>query len=850
MLLLVLLLAASGWLWRWDLLFYDLQLGQWSKPPAQDIVIVAVDEQSLSELGPWPWPRHHHAELIDILTGAGAKAIVLNILFAEADPKNPEADRQLIHSVAASSRVFLPVVHKEYRMGGQPIETMPVPELAKVAAGLGHINMKLDADGIARGLFLYEGLGQSLWPHLMLTLQQWLEPDGRAPQSNLPTDEQTIKRQAYRFLPFTGPPGQYPHHSFSQVLKRQFGPDAFKDQIVLVGVTAAGLGDVLPTPVSAHGNPLSGVEINAHILDLLRSGKTIKPLGELTYYTVTGLLVVLPFLLYPYFSTRLAPVVPLLLTLLLIMLTLVLLKRFQLWYPPALALLGLLLSFPLWSWRRLEQTVTYLKLELGKLDEEQRALAVPKQPMELASGLDFIRQLMPLRDWMVIDRQGRALSQGGESMAPPPIRLPQGRWWREGDELWTEIPHLDNVWRVGLRWPRTEVPHGRGLELLEDFAAQFSQAREAESPSTLEQVEKRILQVQRAQARLSEMRRFMDAALDQMDDGLLVVDSLGRLILANRRAAYYLGQAAKTDLIGLPAVTLLENLEIRSTLHWRDVMRRLLVNGQPVRFEAQGPEKRELYLQLQPLDKAGSGMHGMIINLSDIGALKQSERTRARMLNFLSHDIRSPITSLLALTHSKLVSEGSAEELAQRIRPLALRSLKLADDFLQQARAEATDANSFSDTDFVSVIHNAMGDVYAQAQQREIRLVTQLEVEEVWLQGNVALLERALTNLLSNAIKFSPEGGVVTVHLTRQGEWLECCVQDQGPGIAPELREQIFQPFYYSDRQAQSPRAGVGLGLSLVKVVADKHAGSIRLRDASGPGACFCLRLPCELEEV
>jgi signal transduction histidine kinase len=143
-----------------------------------------------------------------------------------------------------------------------------------------------------------------------------------------------------------------------------------------------------------------------------------------------------------------------------------------------------------------------------------------------------------------------------------------------------------------------------------------------------------------------------------------------------------------------------------------------------------------------------------------------------------------------------------------------------------------------------------MGDIYAQAQQREIRLVTQLEADEVWLQGNVALLERALTNLLSNAIKFSPEGGVVGIHLTRRGERLECCVQDQGPGIAPELREQIFQPFYHDDPKGQTQRTGVGLGLSFVKVVAEKHNGSISLQDGAESGACFCLRLPCEAEEA
>ncbi len=853
LLLLALLLAASGWLWRWDQLLYDLQMSQWSKPPARDIVIVAVDEKSLDELGRWPWPRGIHAQLIDILTEAGAKAIALDILFNEADRHNPAGDRQLIQAVAASDRVFLPVILEEYRLGGQLVESMPMSELATVAAGLGHMHMELDADGIARGIFLYEGLGQAFWPHLMLSLQHWLDPAGwplQPRKSPLLTDKQMISRHSYRLIPFSGPPGHYPRYSYTQVLKGDFLPDAFKGRTVLVGVTATGLGDVLPTPVSAHGKPMPGVEINANILDLLSSGETISRVTQLTYLLVTGGVVVIPFFLYPYFPTRLVPVVTLALTVLLLILTLVLLHGQRIWYPPAVAMLGLLISYPLWSWRRLELTVSFLKLELGKLHQEQQVLPVAKQPADLLTAMDFLQQLLPLQGWVVYDKQGHRLHQGGESMGPPDDRLEPGRWWRVGAELWTEIQHHDKVWRLGLRWPRNAVPQGRSLGLLEDFAAQFNLPREVESTSTLEQVEKRIRQVQQAQARLSQLRRFIDTALGQMDDGLLVVNSLGNVILANPQAAQYLGQQAEIQLVGLDVRGLLENLELHGGLNWHEVMTRLLVIGQSVRCEAHGSGQRELYVQLQPLDKEGAGMHGMIINLSDIGVLKQTERTRARMLNFLSHDIRSPITSLLSLTHSKRVREGTAEELAEKIRPLAARSLKLADDFLQQARAEAADATTFSDTDFVSVIHNAMGDVYAQAQQREIRLITQLDVEEAWLQGNVALLERALTNLLVNALKFSPDSGVVTVHLVRHGSRLECCVRDQGPGIPAEQREQIFLPFYHSERQGQYPRTGVGLGLSFVKIVAEKHNGNIALRDTKGPGAIFCLTLPCEPEDV
>ncbi|MEN8177297.1 MAG: CHASE2 domain-containing protein [Pseudomonadota bacterium] len=849
LLLLVLLLAASGWLWRWDQLLYDLQIDLWSKPPAEDIVIVAVDEQSLVDFGRWPWPRGIHAQLIDILTQAGAKAIAVDILFAEADLHNQVGDRQLIQSVAASERVFFPVIMEEYRLGGQLVETMPMSELSRVAAGLGHMHMELDADGIARGIFLYEGLGQAYWPHMMLSLLNWLDPVAWPLQTNqapLKNNTQSIGRRAYRLIPFFGPAGHYPRYSYSQVLKGEFLADAFKDRIVLVGVTATGLGDVLPTPVSAHGKPMSGVEINANILDALRSGETISRVEGANYLLITGLLVVLPFFLYPYFPTRLAPVVTVGLAMLLLSASLVWIHSFRIWFPPAVALLGLLVSYPLWSWRRLEQSVAYLKLELEKLNQEQQVLPVSQQPADLFSALGFLQQIMPIQGWVVYENNRRLLHQSGESLEPPLIELEPGQWVRQGAELWTEIESHGAIWQLGLRWPRMEVPEGRALLLLEDFASQFNRPQESESVSTLEQFERRILQVEQANARLAQLRRFITLALGQMDDGLLVVDSLGRVILSNPRAVSYIGLENEAALVGKDAHGLLKNLEIRGEHAWEKVMVRLFMEGQPVRFEAQGPQERELYLQVQPLDKDSAGIFGMIINLSDIGALKQTERTRARMLNFLSHDIRSPITSLLSLTQSRIVTEGTAEQLAQQIQPLARRSLKMADDFLQLARAEAADTTSFSDTDFVSVIYTAMGDVYAQAQLRRIKLETRFEMEEAWLQGNVALLERTLLNLLGNAIRFSPDGGIVTISLLRVGNQLECCVLDQGSGVPDELRESIFLPFRHGEQRLEQQHTSIGLGLNFVKIVAEKHNGRVELRDSAHGGALFCLLLPCE----
>jgi CHASE2 domain-containing sensor protein/signal transduction histidine kinase len=841
------LMAGSGWLWRWDQLLYDLQLGFLSTAVSDDIVIVAVDEQSLESMGRWPWSREVHGRLVEQLTLAGARAIVLDLLIAEP-ARDPESDIHLIQAVAASDRVFLPVILEQHRLGGMPVETTPLPALSNVAAGLGHVHMDIDADGIARGFYLYEGFGEAGWPHLMLVLQQWLQQGEVEPlpapiAAQIPNTH-LMSRRGHQLIAFAGPAGSYPRYSYSQVLEGAYQPHLFRDRIVLVGITAAGLDDALPTPVSGHGIPMPGVEINANILDSLRQSDAIEPVGLLPHLLFSGVTVAIPLLLYPYFSARFAPLVSLGVLLLFLVIDWILLSGVHLWFPPSAAILGLLLSYPLWNWQRLDLAVRSLNQQLERMQQEQRLLAAQLPPADFAAAIGFLRHLMPLRGWVLYEG-GRQIGAEGELLGEPLESLKSDGWRRAGAELWSQIPRAGTSWRLGLLWPRTEVPQGRSLQLLEDVAQQFSMEPEAGQGSVLERVELRMQQVQKENVRLRRFRHLIANAVEHMDDGLMVINSLGQVVMSNSRAAFYLGRAEE-DLSGEEAGALLRILEIRGIFTWQEVMRRVFLEGEPIRFEALRAPDTELFVQLKPLDVAETGMHGLIVNLSFIGALKRSERTRAKMLNFLSHDIRSPITSLLSLTQSRKVREGTATELAEQIEPLARRSLRLADNFLQLARAEAADATAFEDTDLISVAHNALDEAFIQAKAKEITLHREFDEEEVWLQGDLGLLERALFNLLENAIKFSPPQSEVVMRLRQKDGEVLCEIEDQGPGIPEDRLRAIFLPFTHVDTEKSSRSNGVGLGLSFVKVVADKHHGSVEAANRSGGGALFSLRLPCE----
>ncbi|MFZ1324491.1 MAG: EAL domain-containing protein [Candidatus Contendobacter sp.] len=369
---LALWLAQSQVLQRWDALLYDWAIKNWSRTPTENIVIIAIDEHSLRELGRWPWSRRVHAELIEKLRAAGVKGIAIDIVFAEPDAADPAADAALATALAAQGRVVLPVLNEQDRRGGQLLETLPLPALAVTAAGLGHIDVDLDPDSIARSVYLRAGLGSPHWPTLALALLETLDPAVGAAlpgqRAATTTPSPYAWQRDYRVLiPFAGPPGHFPHFSYSDVLRGRVPATALQDRLILVGVTAVGSGDALPTPVSGAARPMSGVEFNANVLDALQRGLLIQPLSLGYTLLLTGLLALGSSGLYAVTPSRWMP----LLAVLLLTATLVgswtVLHGAHRWFPPATALLIQALSYPLWSWRHLQQAVRAL------FEQEQRA---------------------------------------------------------------------------------------------------------------------------------------------------------------------------------------------------------------------------------------------------------------------------------------------------------------------------------------------------------------------------------------------------------------------------------------------------------------------------------------------
>ncbi|SQK86108.1 two-component sensor [Pseudomonas aeruginosa] len=346
------------------------------------ILVVAIDDRSLESLGRWPWPRSVHAELLDRLAAAGARSVLLDVIFSEPS-SNPDSDRQLARSLCRAGNVLLPLLRESVpRYDEPPREIPPTAPLAGCAAGIGHINVEADSDGTVRSVYLREGpLGQ---PRPLLAWQAFADAGampmpmpGLDDMRNLPGWQ---RDHAIR-IPFIGADAGFPSVPYVSVLRGEVPDSLLRDRLVLVGATAPGLGDRYVTPLSASLGTTPGVEIQANILNGLLQQRTAVDLQPwlAALLSAAGVALLLGLML---FRSRHALLLTLACAALALGLSWALLLNGW-WWSPLASLVGLLLAYLIWSWRRLNAVLAYFGWELARLDREPKVLperASPRAP--------------------------------------------------------------------------------------------------------------------------------------------------------------------------------------------------------------------------------------------------------------------------------------------------------------------------------------------------------------------------------------------------------------------------------------------------------------------------------------
>lgn len=374
--LLAIIMTIDGTTSRIENLIYDHLLRYEERAPATNIVLVAIDDDSLAHLGRWPWSRDVHATLISQIGKAKARAIGYDVLFTE--PSQAPQDARLGRAIAEGSPFFTPLSLNIPGADGSAADVLyPILPIRRAATNSGFTNIDVDPDGVVRSAPLSIGSGR-LPPNLMEVMHRWADPDA-TPQS-----------KPMR-IPFSGRGGSWPSVSAAAVIAGEVPAEFLRGKFVLVGVTAQGLGSRYPVPV---GGVMPGLEIEAHLLQAVLGHRMIR-LAELPACLLFSIVPLWLLMLALGPIHRFSPFLCFVFLVLAILVgNGIALIVFRTWLPPGAALAALCVAYPLWGWWQLAATHQFIHREL-KRHEAEPGLFLNSQlksgPTSLSSTLTMFK---------------------------------------------------------------------------------------------------------------------------------------------------------------------------------------------------------------------------------------------------------------------------------------------------------------------------------------------------------------------------------------------------------------------------------------------------------------------------
>jgi signal transduction histidine kinase len=258
-------------------------------------------------------------------------------------------------------------------------------------------------------------------------------------------------------------------------------------------------------------------------------------------------------------------------------------------------------------------------------------------------------------------------------------------------------------------------------------------------------------------------------------------------------------------------------------------------------------------LKSVPLRQAHGPSFGTILILQDITYLRDQDRARTNLVATLSHELKTPLTSLALaaelLDRSRANLDPKQCEWVTTIREEGARMRQLADSLLGVAHGEAgAIAVRRVALNFSELVSSVVKSFAIQAEQKQVKLELQVAGPDLALMGDPIKLSWVVSNLVGNALRYTLGGGTITVNAQRVEDYVQLRVRDSGPGIAPQIRDHLFERFAHWSPNGFEAGAG-GLGLAIVKDIVEGHGGRIFVESSAG-GSEFTVELPVGTYDV
>ncbi len=334
---------------------------------------------------------------------------------------------------------------------------------------------------------------------------------------------------------------------------------------------------------------------------------------------------------------------------------------------------------------------------------------------------------------------------------------------------------------------------------------------------------------------LETERARLAAMLDQMTDGVMIVDPSGMINFANPAA----GRLFETsEVIDRNIVEVIRQHQLIEA--WRVCQETGEMQTQSVEM----PDRRQ-FLQIVAIPDRTTG--GSLLLVQDLTRVRHLETVRRDFVSNISHELRTPLASLKALTETlqdgALEDHEAAKRFLVRIEAEVDALTQMAAELLELSRIESGQVPlELKPVSPATLLFTALDRMRMQVERAAISFSVVCPPDLPSVRADAPRLEQVLVNLIHNAVKFTPPGGQVILSAQKEEDFIRFAVQDSGVGISPEDLPRIFERFYKTDRARTS--GGTGLGLSISRHIVEAHGGRIWAESEEGKGSTFFFTVP------
>ncbi|AZR74450.1 hypothetical protein BBF96_14270 [Anoxybacter fermentans] len=345
--------------------------------------------------------------------------------------------------------------------------------------------------------------------------------------------------------------------------------------------------------------------------------------------------------------------------------------------------------------------------------------------------------------------------------------------------------------------------------------------------------------------KITNEKERLATILKNMADGLIALDAEKKVILLNPAAADIFG-IKEEEARGKLLIEIIRNQQLT------EAVQKAYEILEPVNTEISLYYPKEVILRahLAPIIRNYDQIRGMVLIFTDITELRRLERLRSEFVSNVSHELKTPLTSIRGYVETLLEMELDDPSVIKCflgvINRESQRLSRLIDDLLDLSRLEGKRHQKLTPTRLEKVVENVISILAPEAEKKGIDLLVDIPENLPRVMGIEEQLNQVLINLVDNGIKYTPANGKVSISAEPEGDWVILKVADTGIGIPEEDIDRIFERFYRVDKARSRQMGGTGLGLSIVKHIVKGHGGEIEVESEVGKGTIFKVKLKRE----